>query len=82
MKEELLIAGIISIFTCLLLGLRQLIIKGGKKSDRTYVIKLDDGDGDAGTDDPSDEWPSVIAMPASSTQHVKELSPSSKADAI
>ena len=65
-KEELMVGAVSLVFTCALIGLRQLIVRG-RKSGGVLIMRLDRDGGDSGADDPSDDWPSEIAITEEST---------------
>ena len=62
MKDELMVVAACLLITCALLGLRQLIIKG-RKPGGIFIMRFDNDDGDHGTDNPYDDWPSEIEIP-------------------
>src|ERR1044072_922523 len=59
-KEEVMVAAGSLAFTCVLLGLRQLIFRGRRHD--TLIAPPDRDDGDSRGDDSSDDWPSEIAI--------------------
>ena len=71
-KEEVMVAAGSLAFTCVLLGLRQLLIRGGKRGV-TLITWPDRDDGDSRGDDSSDDWPSEIAV-AEEPSSVAEVS--------
>ena len=71
-KEEVMVAAGSLAFTCVLLGLRQLIFRGRRHD--TLIAPPDRDDGDSRGDDSSDDWPSEIAI-AEEPSSVAEASP-------
>jgi hypothetical protein len=60
MNEELMVGALSLAFTCALLGLRQLFLRGGRP--RGVLIRRIEGGGDPPQDNPSDDWPTEIAV--------------------
>ncbi|HEX3558662.1 MAG TPA: hypothetical protein VHU19_05635 [Pyrinomonadaceae bacterium] len=73
-KDELIVGAVSLVVTCVLLGLRQLIVVE-RKFGGTFIAPLDRDDGDLWADDTSDDWPSELAVteePASAAKASSE----------
>jgi hypothetical protein len=60
MTKEVFMVGALSLaFTLVLLGLRQLFVRG-RRQRGVFILRPQPEDGDPRTDDLSDDWPPII----------------------